>query len=164
MDFVVHRYPTDSAWFGGLRFLTREVQNLLEPLPARHLFTMGSSIPVEHSRHPTLRHTPGHSSTVSGAVHNNGMADLYTKNGRPLRRDGDRLFARSGTYVGRILGDRVFDPSGRYAGTIVGDRVVYRSTHSARIAGPSVSANRVGSAGVNRVASAMWGDEPPFPD
>lgn len=92
------------------------------------------------------------------------MADLYTKNGRPLRRDGDRLFARSGTYVGRIRGEYVFDPSGNYAGTIVGDRVVYRSTHSARVSSPSVSANRVGSAAANRVASAMWGDEPPFPD
>lgn len=164
MDIVDHWCPADPVWFAGLRLLPSKVQNLLEPLPAKHLLTMGTRLTFEHSRQPTLRHTTGHSSTVSGTVHNSGMADLYTKNGRPLRRDGDRLFARSGTYVGRIRGDRVFDPSGRYAGTIVGDRVVYRSTHSARIAGPSVSANRVGSAGVNRVASAMWGDEPPFPD
>lgn len=92
------------------------------------------------------------------------MADLYTKNGRPLRRSGNKLFARSGTYVGKIKGDYVFDPSGRYAGTIVGERVVYRSTHSARISSPSVSANRGGSGGGNRGASGMWGDEPPFPD
>lgn len=92
------------------------------------------------------------------------MADLYTKNGRPLRRSGDKLFARSGTYVGKIKGDYVFDPSGRYAGTIVGERVVYRSTHAARISSPSASANRAGSASANRAGSAMWGDEPPFPD
>lgn len=92
------------------------------------------------------------------------MTNLYTKNGRPLRRDGDQLFARSGTYVGRIKGDFVFDPSGRYAGTIVGDRVVYRSTNSARIAGPTVAANRGGSGAANRGGSGMWGDEPPFVD
>lgn len=92
------------------------------------------------------------------------MTNLYTKNGRPLQRDGERLFARSGTYVGRVKVDRVFDPSGRYAGTIVGDRVVYRSTDSASISGPSNSANRAGSASARRVGSAIWGDEPPFPD
>lgn len=94
------------------------------------------------------------------------MADLYTKNGRPLRRSGDTLFARLETYVGKIKGDFVFvfDPSGRYPGTIVGDRVVYRSTHSARISSPSVSANRGRSGRGNRGASGMWGDEPPFPD
>ncbi|MGX1703149.1 hypothetical protein [Microbacterium sp. NPDC055357] len=92
------------------------------------------------------------------------MTNLYTKNGRPLRCVGDRLFARSGSCVGRIKGGYVFDPSGRYAGTIVGDRVAYRSTHSARIAGPSTAANRAVSGGANRAASGMWGDEPPFPD
>ena len=92
------------------------------------------------------------------------MADLYTKNGRPLRRSGDKLFARSGTYVGKIKGDYVFDPSGRYAGTIVGERVVYRLTHAARVMGPSVVADRGGSGAGNCGASGTWGDEPPFPD
>jgi len=101
---------------------------------------------------------------VGGQAHTGAVSDLYTKNGRPLRRSGDKLFAPSGTYVGRIKGDDVFDPSGRYAGTIVGDRVAYRSTHSARIAGPTVSANRGASGAGNRGASGMWGDEPPFPD
>lgn len=66
--------------------------------------------------------------------------------------------------MGRIKGDYVFDPSGRYAGTIVGERIVYRSTHSSRIASPSVSANRGGSGAGKRGGSGMWGDEPPFPD
>jgi hypothetical protein len=92
------------------------------------------------------------------------MTNLYTKNGRPLQRDGDRLFARSGTYLGRVHGDRVYDPSGRYAGTIVGDRIVYRSTDSASISSPATSANRVGSAAGRRVGAALWGDEPTFPD
>jgi hypothetical protein len=92
------------------------------------------------------------------------MSNLYTKNGRPLRLQGDRLYSRSGVYVGKVYDDRVYDPSGRYAGTIVGDRVVYRSTHSARIKGPSTSANRVGLAAANRVQSAIWGEEPRFPD
>ena len=92
------------------------------------------------------------------------MNDLYTKNGRPLQRSGDKLYSRSGRYLGRIRNDKVYDPSGNYCGTIIGDRVVYRGTHSATISGPSVAANRVGTARANRVGSAIWGDEPPFPD
>jgi len=97
-------------------------------------------------------------------MHTDLVTTLYTKNGRPLRRIGARLFASLGTYVGRIKSDYIFDPSGRYADTIVGERVVYRSTHSARVAGPSVSAHRGGSGAGNRGASGMWGGEPPFPD
>lgn len=92
------------------------------------------------------------------------MSDLYTKNGRPLQRSGDKLYARSGRYIGLIRNGKVYDPAGRYAGTIVGDRVIHRSTDSATIASPSVSANRAGTARANRVGSATWGDEPSFPD
>lgn len=92
------------------------------------------------------------------------MANLYTKNGRPLQVSGSSVYSSSGTHVGRISGDRVFDTQGRYAGTIVGDRVVYRSTDSARASSPSVSSPRVASASASRAAAAMWGDEPNFPD
>lgn len=92
------------------------------------------------------------------------MTDLYTKNGRPLQRAGDKLYASSGLYIGRAQNGKVYDQGGRYVGTIVGDRVVYRSTDSVTIASPSVSADRAGSARANRVGSATWGDEPPFPD
>jgi len=92
------------------------------------------------------------------------MSSLYTKNGRPLQVSGNNLYSRSGKYVGRIRGGKVYDPSGRYAGTIVGDRVVYRSIESASISGPSASAPRMGSAAANAVGSAVWGDEPNFPD
>lgn len=92
------------------------------------------------------------------------MSDLYTKEGRPLQRSGEKLYSRSGRYVGLIRNGRVYDPNGNYAGTIVGDRVIYRSTDSATIAGPSVSADRAGIARANRVGSATWGDEPAFPD
>lgn len=92
------------------------------------------------------------------------MSSLYTKNGRPLQVSGDSLYSRSGKYVGRISGGRVYDPSGRYAGTIDGDRVVYRSTDSASISGPSIGAPHVGSAAASAVGSAIWGDEPNFPD
>jgi hypothetical protein len=92
------------------------------------------------------------------------MSSLYTKNGRPLQVSGNNVYSRSGKYVGRMSGGKVYDPSGRYAGTIVGDRVVYRSTESASISGPSVSAACVGSAAANAVGSAIWGDEPNFPD
>ena len=92
------------------------------------------------------------------------MSRLYTKNGRPLQVSGANMYSRSGKYVGRISGGKVYDPSGRYAGSIVGDRVVYRSTESASISGPSVSASRAGSAAANAAGSAIWGDEPNFPD
>lgn len=92
------------------------------------------------------------------------MDYLYTKNGRPLKRRGDDLFSASGTHVGRIRGEKVFDSTGRYAGTVVGDRVIYRSTHSASIGSPFVQRVSVGFARVNRVGTAAWGDEPPFPD
>jgi len=101
---------------------------------------------------------------VSGPWGNRRMSDLYTKNGRPLQRSGDSLYSRSGRYVGRIRNGKVYDPSGRYAGTIVGDRVVYRGTDSATLGSPSTSAGRAGSARANRVGSAIWGDEPSFPD
>lgn len=90
--------------------------------------------------------------------------NLYTKNGRPLQVSGNSLYSGSGTYLGSISNGKVFDPSGRYAGTIDGDRVVYRSTDSAWMGSVSTSANRVGSAAANAVGSAIWGDEPNFPD
>ena len=89
---------------------------------------------------------------------------LYTKNGRPLQVSGDKVHSRSGKIVGKIKGDRVYGTDGRYVGTIVGDRLVYRSTHSAAISSPFVSANRVGTAKANRAGSAIWGDEPDVPD
>lgn len=92
------------------------------------------------------------------------MPQLYTKNGRPLQRDGDRLFAGSGTYLGIIRGKYVFGPSGQYAGTIDGGRVVYRVVHSARILSPTISAPRVGLAVVNAVPAAILGEEPAFPN
>lgn len=92
------------------------------------------------------------------------MASLYTKNGRPLQRSGDKLYSRSGRYLGQIRNGKVYDPSGHYAGTVVRDRVVYRGTDSATIGSPSISANRAGSAAARAVGSAILGDEPPFPD
>ena len=68
------------------------------------------------------------------------------------------------TNLGRVRNGKVYDPDGKYAGTIVGDRVVYRSTDGAPIGSPFISTNRVGTARANRVASAIWDDEPPFPD
>ncbi|WP_026851137.1 hypothetical protein [Glaciibacter superstes] len=91
------------------------------------------------------------------------MPQLYTKNGRPLQRDGNRLFSGSGTYLGTIQGLYVFDTSGQYAGTIDGDRVVYRAIDSARISSPTIAAHRVGLAVVNTVPAAILGDEPSFP-
>jgi len=92
------------------------------------------------------------------------MSNLYTKDGRPLQQSGDRIYSRSGQYLGRISNGKVYDPAGRYAGTVVGDRVVYRGIDSATLSGPSMSVNQVGTARINAVPAALWGDEPPFPD
>jgi hypothetical protein len=92
------------------------------------------------------------------------MADLYTKNGRPLRRSGNNLFSRSGTHVARVRGEKAYGPDGRYVGTIVGDRLIYRSTHSASIGTAFAPSSRAGSASANRVGTTQWGDEPPIPD
>jgi len=90
--------------------------------------------------------------------------DLYTKNGRPLQVSGDRVYGRSGTLIGRIKGEKVYGTDGQYVGTIVNDRLVYRSTQSATIGSPFAGADRAGSGRADRVASAMWGDEPNIPD
>ena len=92
------------------------------------------------------------------------MSTLYTKNGRPLQLSGDRLYSRSGTYLGHINDNKVFAPNGRYAATVVGDRVIYRSTDSARIGSPTAAVRHAGSAAASAARSALWGDEPSFPD
>lgn len=89
---------------------------------------------------------------------------LYTKYGRPLQVSGEKVYSRSGQIVGRISGDKVYGTDGQYVGTIVGDRLVYRSSQSAGIRSPFVAANKAGSSLVNRVGSAVWGDEPDIPD
>lgn len=88
------------------------------------------------------------------------MADLYTKNGKPLRVIGVDIFDRNGRHVGRLRGDKLYSPDGRYAGTIVGDRVVYRSTDSAAISSSFAPRAGTGSASANRAGSGVWGDEP----
>lgn len=92
------------------------------------------------------------------------MNSLYTKNGRPLQVSGSNVFSRSGKHVGHISGNKIYGPNGRYAGTIVGDRVVYRTTDSATVGSPTAHAARAGTARANAAGSAIWGDEPHFPD
>jgi hypothetical protein len=92
------------------------------------------------------------------------VTTIYTKNGRPLSRHGDDLFARSGAHVARLRRDKAFDSSGKYVGTLVNDRLIYRSTDSASIGSTFIKSARVGSANANAVGSALWGEEPPIPD
>lgn len=92
------------------------------------------------------------------------MSQLYTKNGRSLQHDGDRLWSGSGIYLGTIQGAYVFDTSGQYAGTIDGDRVVYRAVDFARISNPTAVASRVGLAVAPAVPAAILGEEPRFPN
>ena len=82
-----------------------------------------------------------------------------------MQLDGDRIFSRSGTYVGRLSGNRLFGPDGRYVATLDGNRLVFRSTESAHMGGAHARyANRAGSAAANSARSAMWGAEPDIPD
>jgi hypothetical protein len=90
--------------------------------------------------------------------------DLYTKEGRPLQVNADKVYSRSGKVVGRIQGKKVYGTDGQYVGTIVRDRLVYRSTDSATISSPFPSANRVGTAKADRVGAAIMGHEPDIPD
>jgi hypothetical protein len=66
--------------------------------------------------------------------------------------------------AGRISRHKVYGKDGKYVGTIVGDRLVYRSTDSASTGSSFAAADRVGSARVNSVGSAIMGDEPNIPD
>ena len=89
------------------------------------------------------------------------MADLYTKNGKPLTLRGDDVYDSSGRHVGRRSGNKIYAPNGRYAATIVGDRAIYRSTESAAISSSfAPNASTAGSAEANRAGTADWGDEP----
>lgn len=92
------------------------------------------------------------------------MSKLYTKEGRPLRVSGDKIFGPQGRQVGRIKGKKVYGPNGRYVGTVVGDRVVYRSTDSATISSPYAPSVTTPTAAARHVPSAIWGDEPDFVD
>jgi hypothetical protein len=93
------------------------------------------------------------------------MANLYTKDGRPVQVSGDRVYSRSGKYVGRLTSDRLHGPNGRYVASLVGDRLVYRSTHSARVGSSHAPyADRAGSGAANHAGSGLWGDEPDIPD
>jgi 4-fold beta-flower domain-containing protein len=89
------------------------------------------------------------------------MADLYTKNGLPLRVRGDRVYNPSGQNFGYIRGDRVYGLDGRYRGSIVNDRLVYRSSQSATGAGARAGAAGIGGSGTaGRGGSGLSGDEP----
>lgn len=92
------------------------------------------------------------------------MANLYTKDGRPLRRSGNDIFSASGTHVARLRGDKAYGPDGQYVGTIVNDRLVYRSTQSASISSPFAQRAHAGFASAHRAGRAMLGDEPPIPN
>jgi len=93
------------------------------------------------------------------------MTNLYTKSGQPLQQQSDDVFSRSGRHIGRIQDEKVYGPDGRYAGTIDGGRVVYRSTDSASRVGSFVRPVNITGIASGRIAgSAMWGDEPDFPD
>lgn len=58
------------------------------------------------------------------------METVYSIAGRPFRVDGDRVWARDGRYVGKLVDGMVFAPSGEYLGEWRNDRLGYRNSHS----------------------------------
>jgi hypothetical protein len=93
------------------------------------------------------------------------MEWLYTKNGRPLRIRGEKVFNRSGLQIGRIRGSKVHGPDGRYVGTIVNnERLIYRSTQSTGTSSSFTPSRLAGSMRANRSSTALWGEEPNIPD
>lgn len=94
------------------------------------------------------------------------MEVIYTREGLPLKVNGDDLFARSGQHVARLSRGRkkAYGSDGKYVGTLVGDRLIYRSVDRAAI-GPSF-AKRAGQphALVKHARTALWGDEPSLAD
>jgi len=174
-EVVDHRQAAASAGLAGRCLLAGEIHSLLSPLDSTGVVAVSARLFLERIRHAALlrtsllllfgkRHDGPPVVSVGGSAENVGMPHLYTKNGRPLQRDGDRLFAGSGTYLGTIQGRYVFDTSGQYAGTVDGDRVVYRVVDSARISSPTIAAPRVGIAVMNAVPAAILGEEPTFPN
>jgi hypothetical protein len=89
---------------------------------------------------------------------------LHTRDGRPLARSGDDLFARSGRHVARFRGRLAFGPDGRYVGTLVGDRLVYRGGDGVALGVPFPAAPRAGFSAVNAIGALILGEEPPIPD
>lgn len=89
---------------------------------------------------------------------------LHTKNGRPVRQEGDRLFSNSGAYAGRIVDGKAYDPSGRYLATVAGDRLVYRSQDNTRTIGAQSAGSRGGRGLGLRGMVGIVGDEPNIPD
>jgi hypothetical protein len=92
------------------------------------------------------------------------MAIIYTKDGRPLNRSGDSLFASSGKQVARFHGDKAYGPDGRYVATLMGSRLVYLSYDSARVGAPFSPLSFAGFSMAGIVGVAMYGDEPKFAD
>lgn len=81
------------------------------------------------------------------------MDIVYSLGGRPFKVDGDRVWGRDGSYVGRIVDGMVFDPSGIYLGEFRSDRLAYRLSHAGkRKSGHAPRANRTATMRVNRVA------------
>ncbi|HVW42823.1 MAG TPA: hypothetical protein VHC18_15870 [Amycolatopsis sp.] len=92
------------------------------------------------------------------------MAKLWTKNGRPLSRDGNDVYTAAGTLIGRIHGDRVFGAKdGGYVGTLVDDRLVFRTYD---VDGPYRAYTRQASDSLADTVppSRTWGDEPILPN
>ena len=92
-----------------------------------------------------------------------GVALLYTKEGRPLRRSGSDTVCAVGT-TSKLKGKKAHGRDGRYVGTLVGNRLVHRSTDSATNGSPFAQRAHAGTAIVAAAGAAFLGDEPPIPD
>ena len=79
------------------------------------------------------------------------MDVVYSLDGRPFRIDDDRLWDRSGRYVGKVVDGMVFNTDGTYLGEFRNDRLGYGRSHSnKRKSGHTAWASRTGISRMNR--------------
>jgi hypothetical protein len=81
---------------------------------------------------------------------------IYSLQGRPFQVSGDRLWDRSGGYVGKFVDDMVFGPDGAYRGELRGERLGFRRNHASRRRSSHMTRmNRMGTMRMNRMARMM---------
>lgn len=84
------------------------------------------------------------------------MDVVYSLEGRPFRIDGDRLWTRSGAYVGKEVDGLFYDTAGAYIGEFKNDRLGYKTRNaSKRKLGHMARMNKMGISRMDRMAKMM---------
>jgi hypothetical protein len=84
------------------------------------------------------------------------MEIVYSLGGRPFKVDADRIWSKSGQYVGKVVEGRVFSPSGKYLGEFRDDRLAYKRSNASKTRmGHIARSNRSGTSRGNRAARTV---------